>query len=233
LEDILNISDDAQAEVERIRKRIIDLCETNLAHGPYLLSRLGGDLGQDVHLLRSVTGAKLTQFLEDSLSDRYKLVPTVRHPHIKAIVRLNDNIVADFVGSEATTLAEPRFHYRFWAAFSVPAKFAGTFRYLSPTELIFRDQESADDAPEGWLLVENEFIAPTEIPARDSAIKINIEKWLAKHGYEKTRFLHGNFKSKAVSRNVLSAMIDALGPQQLKSTTMSLDVIATLLTKRI
>lgn len=221
------------AEIQRIKERIISFAELALSKAPsYLMSRLGTELGDDLRSLRLASGQKLTEFIRENLADKYRVVPVEGLPNITALVRADTQ-------EEYTERVEnsprnaPRFHYRFWAAFSVPAK--STPRYLDPTDFVFKDLALGEDPPIGWLEVEKEFIAAPSIPNRDAEIKENIERWLKKFQLEKASFLQGSIKPspRESGKSLLLAVLESLDRRQLQSTTLSLDVVASLLSKRI
>ena len=80
----------------------------------------------------------------------YSLLPIAGTTNILAIVRTGD---AQRAGSVAPTTVPPhpseaRYHYRFWAAFSVP--WTGG-RYLDPEIFIFKDLSDTEEPAEGWI----------------------------------------------------------------------------------
>src|SRR5690349_4303958 len=59
-------------ELDRIKAKIISLCEAGLASGrPYLLSELGLALAEDLSTLKHLTRGKLIDFIRDRLSGRF------------------------------------------------------------------------------------------------------------------------------------------------------------------
>lgn len=232
MSDLIN-NDAAKAEADRIKDKIISLSEAALKQAAsYLLSRLGTDLGDDLRKLRLVTGQKLTQFIRSQLQDKYRVAPVEGLPNIMALVRAGESNTADEI-VEYPGRSEPRFHYRFWAAFSVPAK--GSSRYLDPAGFVFKDLAVGEDPPIGWLEIDKEFIAPVSIADRDGEIKQNIHKWLEKVQLDRAAFLQGASQSRIEDsgKSLLLAVLESLDRRQLQSTTMSLDVVASLLSKRI
>lgn len=226
----------ANEDERRIAQRIIELCEAAFGEGkPYvLLSRLGLDLGEDVKNIKYMTGRGLAEFVRKcELLREYSLVQVGTTTNILAIVK-----ASAAQGGQTESLAVPasqsapeaRYHYRFWAAFSVPWSH-GT-RYLDLANFVFKDLDG-DVAPAGWVKIEQEFIAPKEAEKRDQLIKGNIERWLVSHDMERDRFLQNAKPSVSVERSLLSALIDSLDRRQLQSTVLPLDVIASLFNKKL
>lgn len=225
--------DDLKAAEEKIRA----LAEAALATGrPYLLSKLGNDLGPELNTIRSV-GASLADFIRSRLSHEYDIVLTGQHNNIQALVRAGEEIRGPILPPTQDVGAHkpPRFHYRFWAAFSVPL-LSGT-RYIDMNNFTFVD---TDEEPEGnYAIIEAEFIAPAEADKRDALILQNIERWCAKSGFSIEQF-HSKprdkepLSAKSVSgRSLLEVVIDALDNRQLSGTTLTLDVVAALFRRRL
>ncbi|HEY5305835.1 MAG TPA: hypothetical protein VIJ52_04115 [Pseudolabrys sp.] len=231
------MGDDNQDEIKRITDSIIRVCENAFAEGReyVLLSRLGVELGQEVKKIKYMTGRGLAEFIRTSPKlNAYSIVTVAGTKNIFALVRTSNMQEAGVL--PATVLAaqpsETRFHYRFWAAFSVPST-VGKRRFIDPESFVFKDTSEGEEAPTGWLPVEEEFIAAEKLDRRDQTIKDNIEKWLEKHGLDRSRFLQNVKPSEAPQRNLLFAIIEALDRRQLQATNLSLDVIATLAAKKI
>ena len=115
----------AEQELERISNRIIQLCDDALAQGrPYLVSRLGLDLGRDVQNLKLLTDKKLVEFIRshEALKKRYTVAPVEGRQNVLVVVRSKDETPAIKARTiEVEPRSEPRYHYRFWAAFAVPS----------------------------------------------------------------------------------------------------------------
>ena len=227
-------SENVEETLERIAQRIIQLCDDPLRHGrPYLVSRLGLDLGKDVHDLRRLTDKRLVEFIQsyEPLKARYNVVPVGDRKNVFAIVPAIETaplMEAGVVSFEPS--AEPRYHYRFWAAFAVPSD--GRRRFFNLTQLIFKGFSETEDVPSEWIPIEDEFIAPAKAENRDELITRNIASWLKEHGVEKTRVLHRARPVQLPQKSLLLSVIEALDKRQLQSTSMTLDVVATLLEKK-
>jgi hypothetical protein len=218
-------------EIERIKSRLVALCDEALAsEDSYLLSRLGVDLGKDAKTLSLLSGHRLAEFIRTQLSDRYQVVSVVGLPHIFAVVRTNKQTP----GAQAAPIPPPsktelRYNYRFWAAFSVPPK--GVARYLDPENLIFKDLAAGESPPLNWINIDIQFIAPATAPNRDQLIKASIESWLSKYSQDKSRFLHGSEQKVFDGKSLLALMLDELDSGQLKTTSLTMDVIKALSNK--
>lgn len=226
---------DQEAELERIAEKIVNLAKARKGERqPYLVSALGIDLGDDLRILKLATNKGLNEFIQSRLGDRVTLVRLGAHKNVTAII---DGLLegADLADA-AAAVAEPqrRFHYRFWAAFSVPMQ--GEVRVLDPDKFTFEDVAQAD-VPADALTIDPQSIAPPDADKRDVLIKQNIQAWLESHDLSEDRFTAAKRLSSlplAVTKtelgdNLLEAMMSALDKRQLQSTTLSLDVVQTLL----
>lgn len=232
---------DTGQEIQRISDRIVKLCETALAQGrPYLLSQLGLDLGKDVQTLKILTGKKLREFIRDyePLRKCYRVAPVEGRQNAFAIVR-NEGEASNEGETPAVQAQpveiephpEPKYHYRFWAAFAVPSD--GKRRFFDPNQLVFKNLSEGVDLPINWIPIEDEFVAPAEIEHRDEIIKENIDKWLTRHKVDKSRFLHhARPVEMSAQSSLLLSVIEALDRKQLQSTSLTLDVVAALLGKK-
>ena len=223
----------AEQELDRITNRIIQLCDDALAQGrPYLVSRLGLDLGRDVQNLKILTDKKLVEFIRshEVLKKRYTVVPVEGRQNVLVVVRAKDETPA-IEAHEVEPRSEPRYHYRFWAAFAVPSN--GQSRFIDPTRFIFKTFSEKDVVPSHWIPIEEDLIAPEKCENRDDVIKGNINAWLTKHNIDKSRFLHNARPVQMAQKSLLLSVIEALDRRQLQSTSMTLDVIATLLGKKL
>lgn len=230
LEDVLS-NEETDKELERIAKRVEGLVdEGRELHPKFLVSALGIALGEDLKTLKRLTNRGLNDFIESRLSHRFRLERMGVHGNITAVV---DRSVDPATLQRPTSSREqnPRFHPRFWAAFSVPAK-GDHVRIFNQDDLTFRDVPS-EDAPNGELTIAKHLIVPADEDGRDEKIKANIATWLEQNGLRTDKFQ----ASKRVSLqtvhqeagSLLEAIILALDRRQLQSNTLTLDAIATLL----
>lgn len=220
-------------ELERVAEKVVELTQAHdYQHGPYLVSKLGIDLGEDLRRLKVLTNRGLREFIQSHLSGRVTLVQTGIHRNISAIIPGSvEPSTIDTLYSHGKQ--KKRFQFRFWAAFSVPLE--KDVRVINMEDFKFEDVVQAE-VPEGGVTINREFIAPAEAENRDALIKINIARWLAIKELPEERFLvHGNLKQSIAafafqeSNSLLAAMIEALDHKQLQSTSLPLDVVATLL----
>ncbi len=223
-------SDDTVKELERIAKRVESLIDTGGGqHSQYLVSALGIALGDDLRVLKQLTNRGLNDFIRSHLSHRFKLENIGIHGNITVVV---DGSVNSATPQELTPSREqsPRFHPRFWAAFSVPAK--GDVRILNKDTYSFDDVPSEEVAT-GELTIGKDLIVSADEDRRDEKIKANIASWLAKNGLSADKFQASRRPNSQTfhqqTGSLLDAIIATLDHRQLQSTTLTLDVVATLL----
>ena len=176
-------------ELERIAEKVIELTR---AHddksGPYLVSKLGIDLGDDLQKIKTITSKGLREFIKSYLSGRATLVETGIYRNIYAITLGSaESATIDtlyFSGEQ-----KKRFHFRFWGAFSVPLE--KDIRVINMEDFRFEDVMNSE-IPEGGVTIDREFIAPAKAENRDVLIKDNISRWLASKSLSEEQFLtHG------------------------------------------
>lgn len=238
---------DPSTELAQIEAKVATLCEGGLTgRAYYLLSELGKALGEDLVRLKVLGKTRLAEFIEARLGDRFSVVGVGLQGKIKAVVHADATQPAPGGVAAPTTevsrqeQASPklRYHYRFWAAFAVPSD--GRIRYLNLDDLTFDDRDE-EETPEGHVAIESKYIAPEGLENRDKSILANIESWLSAKGLAQDQFLerHGRRREPnavALDRRevtALDAMISALDRRQLAATSLSLDVVAALLRKRV
>jgi hypothetical protein len=230
LEDVM-ASEETDKELERIARRVESLVDDGKEEHPkYLVSALGIALGDDLKTLKRITNRGLNDFIESRLSHRFRLERTGVHRNITAVVdRSVDSATLQMPTS--TREQNPRFHPRFWAAFSVPAH-GDHVRVLNQDDLTFKDVPS-EEAPKDVLTVPNDLIVSADENRRDEKIKANIAIWLGKNGLAANKFLAskgaGSQTFNRQTDSLLAAVIAALDHRQLQSNTLTLDAIATLL----
>jgi hypothetical protein len=217
-------------ELDRIASRVEELCRAALLSGrPYFVSALGIDLGEDLQRIKAETGGTLADFLRGRLSSKYELVRRGEHANVLAIIPVGGESLA---ASEFVKGRE-RFHYRLWAAFSVPPTSGA--RYLKMSDLTFEDLPAESPQPEGTLPISIDLVPPADHLQRDETIWQNLTKWLSDNGLEREEFLASERRaSKSVNSvraeglSLLELVLNSLDRRQLQSTQMSLDVVATL-----
>lgn len=228
-------------ELARIELKIRSLCEAFLDTGrPYLLSKLGLDLGEDLPRLKALSGGSLANFLARRFADQYAIVLGGKFHNVQAAVRVGqeNTLAISFEKGEVQEDGDkhgPRYNYRFWAAFSVPIKEGK--RFLDLRDFTFRD---TSDAPVGdYREIDGSLIPAEDLPNRDAQIRANIESWLTSNEFAPDRF-YAQERSRetrslntAGGANLLEAVLGALDQRQLARTTLPLDVVADLLRKRV
>lgn len=220
-----------EKELERIAKRIESLVDGAKELDPkYLVSALGIALGEDLRILKQLTNRGLNDFIESRLSNRFKLERLGIHGNVTAVVDRSFN-PATLPIPTSSREQYPRFHPRFWAAFSVPAK-GDHVRVFRQDDFTFKDLPSQEEV-KGELTIARNLIVSADEDRRDEKIKDNIAFWLDQNGLNEKKF---QASKKADSQTVhqqtgslLEAIIAALDRRQLQSNTLTLDAIATLL----
>ena len=230
LEDVLT-SEETEKELDRIAKRVESLVdEGKELHPKYFVSALGIALGEDLKILKQLTNRGLNEFIESRLSHRFDLERTGVHRNITAVV---DKSADSATVQRPTSSREqnPRFHPRFWAAFSVPAE-GDHARILNQDDLTFKDVPIGE-APKGELTIARNLIVPADEDRRDEKIKANIAIWLEHNGLRADKFWASKRASSHTlnhqAGSLLEAIIGALDRPQLQSNSLTLDAIAMLL----
>lgn len=225
-------------ELAQLDAKIRSLAQAYLATGrPYLLSRLGKDLGDDLKRVKIGYGRSLGEFVSERLADEYAVILMGEHRNIQALVSASGPVfgTAPESSEAADEKRAPRYNYRFWAAFSVPL--AEGRRWLNLDDFTFID---INEKPEGdFLEIPYSLVAAEKAENRDAVIKSNISKWLESNRLSQDRFIA---KGPAVdnrsapafgAKTLLEAVVQALDRKQLAATTLSLDVVAELLRRRV
>ena len=224
-----------------IAAKIENLAEAALATKSfYRLSDLGIDLGEDLRTLKLTTSGSLGEFIRKRLNDKFSIILSGEYKNVQALVRTS-NVEASparLVVLEENESEEPknspRYNYRFWAAFSVP--YRDGRRFVNLKDYTFQDVPAGETPPDGHLEISKELIAPVMVKERDKLIADNISKWIDANKLEKSDFYATRVEKNILATaglSVLEAMISALDQRQLSNTSLSLDVIAALMRKRV
>jgi hypothetical protein len=235
------MTDDA---IDRIAKKIETLCELALSsQSSYLLSELGKDLGPDLSTLKLLTKKSLSSFIRERFANKFSVALTGQFKNVQALIRSpssSEEPTTVMLSEKTITViadaprASPRFNYRFWAAFSVPYREGK--RFLNLTDFKFQDVAS-EETPEGHIEIPASFIAPESAKDRDKLIAENISRWIEENRLNKSDFyVTRTPKESTLARSdlsVLEAVIAALDHRQLSNTSLSLDVVAALMRKRV
>ena len=231
-------------EIVRIRDRVEALIKKGLEdHQAYLLSSLGLSLGSDLNLLKHRTGQRLIDFINQHFRDTLEIVQHGEHSNIYAVRQLG--LVAHTEGApshrplmsktESSNTRSPRFNHRFWAAFAKPLTM--NCRAFDLSKMSFTDFPSEEQIPENFVLIPPNLIPNTEMTNRDEAIKRNIDAWLQSHSLDREQFLAKTLHKTSAKNppmlrfSLLDHVIDCLDHAQLKSTSLTLDVVKSLLQK--
>lgn len=218
--------------LNRIAEKIAELADARIRNGePYLLSALGADLGEDLSLLKLLNKKGLSDFIQLRHCERFTVVRLGVHGNVTGLIKKSSLSSSTDQATISEVKHNQRFHYRFWAAFSVPS--TNEARVLNREDFTFTDLPAAE-VPEGSLTISNDLIVDIGAAERDVKIMENIEKWLLAKGLSKDEFMALKRASRLPltrqsSGSLLHAIVAALDQRQLQSTTMNLDVVATLL----
>lgn len=229
---------DAAEELERIKQKAITICDAALTYGrPFLLSDLGHALGTDATKIRLITRRRLSDFVREHLSENYNLVVSGKHNGVYAIIPKSWAEEPPKRVPDASPSSKARFHHRFWSAFAVPLA-AGMRRHLNLDTFYFYDTPIDTAGPSGTVIVEAEFIPPSETEDRNAVVARSIERWIAKQGFSSSQFMvdrkpQSTHPSVEQGSSLLELMFEALDRRQLQSVSMSLDVVAALSRRRI
>lgn len=227
--------------LQQIEEKVRALSNAALATGhPLLLSALGKDLGEDLKVIKTHTRGGLSRFIQERMSKDFSIVLGGEYRNVQAIVRAGS---ADLMQAEDPGILKqfesrsPRYHYKFWAAFSVPLE-AGKKRFIDTSSLNFEDVEIQDERL-GCREIPSRLIASENSMDRDAIISKNIEEWLQENGEDRSKFLKATrSRPEKIDRSferatLLDLLIQSLDAKQLASTSMSLDTVSTLLKKRV
>lgn len=232
---------DAEAELEKIAERVSALCDAGQKSGrPYYISALGIELGEDLAKIKLLTKSGLADFVRNRLADKFELVRFGSHGNVLAIIPVGGSLPVQEEAEDGAILdsqGRPKFHYRLWAAFSVPP--SSSARFLRLDDLTFVDTDADSPPDEGALLIPTEMIPSGDLPRRDDVIWQNLTRWLQDNKLPPERFYA---RAKRVPKapkppisaggSLLEAIIGTLDRRQLQSTQMSLDAISALLQTR-
>jgi hypothetical protein len=233
---------DEESEVQRLADRVEALCDAGQQSGrPYLISALGIELGEDLARIKTLTKSGLADFLRSRLSEKFELVRFGTHGNVLAVIPVGGSLPPPVENSDDGTQLDSqgraKFHYRLWAAFSVPPEKA--CRFLNLNDLTFVDVDSEEEAPADSLAIPLNVIPPGDQPRRDDIIWENVNAWLEENRFPPERFYASNRRTARIPRSqqpqggsLLDAVVTALDRRQLQNTQMSLDVVAALLQTR-
>ena len=200
---------------------------------PLLLSALGslkdGRISQDARL----HAGGLRPFLENFIGNRLQLVQHSTNRTIVGVVPINEN--TQMVENWDTLLERPsskssrvRLNPTFWAAFRNPID--NTLeRYFQISDSIDFVDVKSGEAPEGGIHVEREYIAC--LGTHPEEIYENAMRWIKKNDLNVSDFIRkasSTSGNRLPSNDLLGKLILALDAQELKRTSIPMDVVAKL-----
>lgn len=222
-----------QSEVERIKGCIMRLADDKFNQGmkKYYLSALGNDLGEDRLTLEKESKKKLKKFIIEDTD--LKIGETGEHKNI-FYIRAPDTSSASFSMSSSAS-SSPRFVPRFWAAFVVPLKERNR-RFINLDTLKFESLDNSDiesDHDDRKIEIEEEYIAKKNVPRDDEKTLESIKSWISKHNLEEDRFYMHNHRPQHNVRSLLEHLLMTLDADQLKRTTLSLDIVKSIHDRKV
>ncbi|MBA8838197.1 hypothetical protein [Ochrobactrum sp. RH2CCR150] len=221
-------------ELSRIASKIEALADAELSTGqPYLLSKLGMDIGSDLQTIKKEEKS-LANFVRKRFSDKYEIIFTGQFRNIQSLIKRNSQELASLI-TDATTEKKDRkfrFNYRFWAAFSVPV--VGSRRFVNLDDFTFEDVD-APPSP-SYVAIDSEYITPDTSNDRDKVIYSKIISWIEDNKLETEQFLskpRTHISPFGHQRTLLHAIVDALDKRQLATVSLPMDVIVALMNKNV
>ena len=231
-------------ELQAIDDLIIGYIEDGIvSKGYHLLSKLGQKLGSgNVQALRNTTGKKLTDYVREKFGDRFDIVP---------LQSLGKNTFGIVSGGSSVQNAEnhvlqnrldsDRFNRHFWAAFSVPLPSDSHVRFINLRSFYFEDRDQSIEPADNEVIIDSNLIPPTDAIARDEQIKHNINRWLDITKIDRQTVLARahqrsediKLKMTLPTESLLDLLLSTLDRHQLHRISLPLDVVATLIRKRI
>ena len=212
---------DPTSEIERISERIKALVADHFARGEerFYLSGLGSVLADDRAILEKLSKRKLADFVENVLG--FEIGRSGQHNNILHIVR-PEALGPPTVRSDRKPV---KFAPEIWSAFTT-ALAPGERRYFDPTTR----QVSSEPDPEGSAReIPENLISDGAMPAGQSADRIR--QWLEEQGLDLSLVVSGRTR-REVGPSLLHQVLEALDGEQLRRTTLPLDVIKTLSERR-
>lgn len=207
-------------EVARITVKIETLIKEHFQSAErYYLSRLGVQLGEDRRTLERLTGKKLAQFVREKFD--YKIGTSGQHKNVLYLI-------APGTSAKGLPVASPRYLPRFWAAFAMPLR-DDEERYIDLDTLEFgpKDMVAGDVRP-----IEAEYVAPNDASGSAAETAMRISRWLDKQQLDGERFHMRLRRSPPSGESLLNQVLSVLDRDQLRRTSLPLDVIKSLTDRR-
>ncbi len=235
------MSTENDADVEDIKREIEIIVTREIASRGYCyLARLGVALGREkISVIKVATGLGLSSFIANFMRDKFAQVAIGGRKSELVIVGVGDKNKFDARDNiQRQEHRKPRFNRSLWLAFAVPA--SGGNRYFNLRQRTFFDGVR----PEGdeWREIPVERLRTDENDYDILKIAENIEAWLAENSLTKADFSEPDASIEAAGSaltptaqglSVLDILLRSLDRRQLHSVSLPLDVVETLLRKRI
>jgi hypothetical protein len=184
------------------------------------LSTLGSELAEAKQRSEELSGQRFGEFVQTRLG--YEVGRTGTHKNVLFVV-------PEGASPDAIDDSGPRYNSSFWFAFAKPIS-EGEKRFINISTLRFGETaEEVGSDPDDVREIDSQFIA-TEETSRDIVDMLRrIDAWLTKWSLTRDRFLATPRKERAQKNNVLIEIIAMLSHDQLRRTTLPLDVVKSLL----
>ena len=208
-------------ELERVTNRIIALVNEHFARGEerFYLSGLGSLLGEDKKLLEKLSKRKLADFVEHVMG--YEIGKTGQHLNVLHIVRPASAGPA----TPSARRKSPKFISEIWNAFSVPLE-DNERRFIDiVTKTVSTDPNVLPAAVGAVREITPEFV--TDGSLKSVEIGDRILRWLEQEMLDPALFIASSRRD-SDAPSLLQQMLELLDGDQLKRTTLPLDVVKAL-----
>lgn len=221
------------SESSSIGDQIVDLIENwwQEHRSPLLLSLLGNLLGSENSRRIKLESSSLTDYLDQHLSSRVRVIRYSNNPSITAVVLkgveddengLFEKVLKRTRGRIGDT--GPRFRPSLWAAFRAPLDETMT-RYIATQEPIrFLDISSSDPEPGNHTKISRQFIVSPD--SESAEVQQKIDEWLKENNLDPTSFLIDT-KEKSMPlppKDLLSHLLLSLDSNDLKRIHIPIDI---------
>lgn len=213
---------DYAGELSELVKRIKAHIDQQFATGRtrVFLSSLGSELSAEKQRTEEISGLKFAEFVRTKLD--YPMGITGEHQNVLFIVPPGASTdVSEDVG--------PRYNMSFWTAFAKPLP-EGEERFINLSSLRFGVRETvAGDGSDDVREIQSKFVATEQTSRNLVDMHRRIDEWLSEQALDRDRFLAKARRAHAPKTSLLAAIIESLSEDQLRRTTLPLDVIKSLL----
>ncbi len=241
-----------EIRIDHLTKAILKLTKAHWerTRTAYYLSKLGLDLGDDWVVAQRELGLKLQAFVLATLTGQLKIIKSPRSGHLGLFPKdaelaknLEEYFTSAFTDRASTGNLIPRYHPSFWSLFRIPL-LEGRRRFITaiePPRLLFRDYSGSEPIDSAWIEVEKEFVLPSGGGGPEAVLSL-IAAWDVKHpDVQSKRFIVSGPRTAsraddgavpenivASSQSLLDQILKSMSSEQLKRTSLPLDVVATL-----